>query len=101
MFNPTKGQSDADVMKEEMLRMPESEQLGQLEQSDPEVVYMTSDQGPFVCGHCQYFLDPNQCQKVSGDIDPEGCCNLYESVEAGNEQSELIPAGDVGTGGLY
>jgi hypothetical protein len=77
------GQSDADAIKEQELRAPEGDQSGLLDQSDPKVVYMTGDQGPFKCGHCSYYVDPNACQKVSGDIDPEGCCNLYESVEAG------------------
>lgn len=82
-----KGQTDADVMKEEMLREPMDH--GQLKQDDPKVKYMTADQGPFACGHCTYFIDPNSCQKVSGDIDPEGCCNLYESVDNGEDPNAI------------
>lgn len=86
------GQSDADMMKEQLLRTPEAEQgqQEQLEQDDPQVVYMTSDQGPFQCQNCTYFVDPNACQKVSGEIDPEGCCNLFE--KAGKVENNDIRA---------
>jgi hypothetical protein len=49
---------------------------------DPKVVYMGSDQGPFICGRCEYFEKPAACTKVSGHIDRLGCCNLFEANEA-------------------
>ena len=47
--------------------------------SQSTVVYMTGDKGPFRCDHCEYFYPPHECSKVSGTIDPAGCCNLYSS----------------------
>jgi len=41
------------------------------------VVYMTGDMGPFKCSNCCYFSEPNSCSVVEGEIDPEGCCNMY------------------------
>lgn len=73
-----RGQSVADEIKEKELREPDQ---GKLDQSDPDVVYMTEDKGPFMCAHCEYFRGPHSCIKVSGMIEPGGCCNLYESVE--------------------
>lgn len=52
-------------------------------QSDPSANYMGPDKGPFKCGHCEYFMAPNACQKVQGPIDAEGCCNLYEMNDSG------------------
>lgn len=51
--------------------------------NDPSVDYQGPENGPFMCGHCEYFVAPGSCQKVSGPIDPKGCCNLYESVGGG------------------
>lgn len=48
--------------------------------NDPSVDYQGPENGPFMCGHCEYFVQPNACQKVSGVIDPKGCCNLYETI---------------------
>lgn len=45
------------------------------------VVYMSGRQGPFRCDHCEYFSAPNRCQIVEGDIDPAGCCNLFEKED--------------------
>ena len=72
----SKGQSDADEIKETELRSS-----GKLDQDDLHVVYMGPEDGPFQCAHCEYFRGPNSCIKVEGFIDPDGCCNLYESVE--------------------
>lgn len=40
--------------------------------------YQGPDQGPFKCAHCEYFIAPSACSKVSGPIAPEGCCNNYQ-----------------------
>lgn len=45
------------------------------------VDYLYGDQGPFLCGHCAHFIQPAACRLVAGQIDPHGCCNLYDSVE--------------------
>lgn len=63
-----------------------------LSQDDPTVVYMGRDKGPFMCAHCEYFRGPGSCTKVKGSIDPEGCCNLYESVEEDEEPGEVEEA---------
>lgn len=64
-------------------------------QSQSQVVYMTGDQGPFRCDHCEYYVDPGGCKKVEGTIDPAGCCNLFEKGEASvggtEESSEYAP----------
>lgn len=88
------GQSTADQIKEQELRLPLGEmgQFKQLPQNDPTVAYMTSDKGPFMCNRCQYFNEPNSCQKVEGEIDPAGCCNLFEPMTT-NETSELTQEG--------
>lgn len=39
--------------------------------------YMGPENGPFECEHCLHFSEPHACEIVSGDIDPEGCCNLF------------------------
>lgn len=41
------------------------------------VVYMDSDLGPFICSNCSNFRQPNTCQMVEGEIDPQGCCNIF------------------------
>ena len=38
--------------------------------TDPHVVYMGREHGPFKCGRCQYFSAPNGCEKVKGTIAP-------------------------------
>jgi hypothetical protein len=46
------------------------------------VVYMGGELGPFRCDHCEYFKAPSSCAIVEGQIDPEGCCNVYEPAPA-------------------
>ena len=29
------------------------------------------------CGSCPYFITPNKCVSVEGDISPNGWCNMY------------------------
>jgi len=41
------------------------------------VVYMGGDLGPFKCANCNFFQAPNACAIVDGEIDPEGCCDLF------------------------
>ena len=40
--------------------------------------YMGPERGPFECEHCIHFGEPNSCDIVSGHIEPEVCCNLFE-----------------------
>lgn len=55
----------------------------------PGVNYMGPEEGPFKCGHCEYF-DKGYCanEAIQANVEAEGCCNLYESVEEGPEQEE-------------
>lgn len=53
---------------------------------DPDVAgYMGSELGPFECGRCEFWKDPNACAIVSGPIDPRGCCNLFTPTDHGDE----------------
>jgi len=55
---------------------------GQLSPEDPRVAYLPPEQGPFACDHCEYYISGKaRCHKVSGYIDPHGCCNLYHKDE--------------------
>jgi len=84
-----KGISDAQAAKEQMLQTPTDTEAGKVEPTNPIANYMGPADGPFLCARCEYFEEPRACQKVSGDIDPDGCCNLYE--KAGAEGSEEEP----------
>lgn len=50
-------------------------------------VYMGPSEGPFKCSNCEYYKDPNMCNKkemIKGQnqspaaVHPDGCCNYYE-----------------------
>jgi hypothetical protein len=53
--------------------------------------YLGPEDGPFICGNCTFFNGPNSCQIVAGDIDPEGCCNLFTNANAGAAEQEEMP----------
>lgn len=56
--------------------------------------YMGPEMGPFECGNCIHFEVPRSCGIVSGDIDPKGHCNNYESSgpeEAKAHEAEELP----------
>ena len=76
------GQSDADKVKESELRSS-----GKVAQDDPQANYFSPDQGPFKCSHCEYFIVGGACEKVEGQIDPDGCCNLFEKAELDDDDS--------------
>lgn len=61
------------------------------------VVYMTGDMGPFKCSNCCYFNEPGSCSVVEGDIDPEGCCNMYcppEGAHSAPSDEEMMEPED-------
>jgi len=67
------------LRKRKLLPGEESQDDGKLPGDDPAVVYMPPAKGPFLCGHCRYFVKDNApCEKVSTPIETDGCCNLYE-----------------------
>lgn len=41
------------------------------------VAYRTKPNGDQKCSNCSLFIKPNACQKVAGDISPDGYCILY------------------------
>jgi len=64
--------------------------------------YLPPEDGPFECQHCAHFKSPNACDKVSGVIDPQGCCNYYLSVETGSDNpggESSADADEAGMGG--
>lgn len=44
-----------------------------------------------VCATCVHFIDPSSCEVVSGDIDPQGRCCLYEA-DADTDTDEAADA---------
>lgn len=60
---------------------------------DPSVArYMTADQGPFQCDHCEHFTDNGDCDIVSGPIDPAGVCILFTSAAGDQKEGDLVDA---------
>jgi hypothetical protein len=52
--------------------------------------YMPPEAGPFECEYCHYFNEPRGCELVEGNIDRDGCCNLFtEKGKAGKPTEEL------------
>jgi len=60
--------------------------------SPEEAQYKPPQSEPFMCGTCEYFMDPNSCQKVGGVINPEGICKLYENGGAESQAGQGMPA---------
>jgi hypothetical protein len=44
------------------------------------VAYRTKPDGDRKCDNCKLFIKPNGCEKVQGEISPEGYCILYQKV---------------------
>ena len=44
------------------------------------VAYRTTPNGDQKCSNCSLFTKPNACQKVAGDISPDGYCILYRKT---------------------
>jgi hypothetical protein len=59
--------------------------------------YMGPDKGPFECGNCVHFMAPGSCQIVAGDIEEDGCCNLFNP--SGKESGEQEPGDESEPGG--
>lgn len=65
--------------------------------------YRGPEQGPFMCGNCQYFAShgPNTCEFVSGDIDEMGVCNIFtaspghDGQDTGEQPTEQPVEGNV------
>ena len=58
--------------------------------------YATPDLGPFECENCQKFQPPNTCgdprvqqdPEVQGQVDPQGCCNFFQSAHNETQADE-------------
>lgn len=56
--------------------------------------YMGPEYGPFMCANCEHFDGANACNIVSGNIDPEGCCNLFTPPDSHDQPEEQEAAPD-------
>ena len=58
--------------------------------------YVTPDLGPFECENCVHFQPPSECNQpevvsdpeVGGQVDPQGCCNFFESAHNETQEQE-------------
>lgn len=58
--------------------------------------YATPDLGPFECDNCVHFDGTSRCDnpdvindpEVQGNVDAEGCCNLFKSAHKESQESE-------------
>ena len=39
-----------------------------------------------VCANCIYFMEPNTCDIVAGNIEPQGRCSLFTADDMSGEQ---------------
>lgn len=86
----SKGQTDADRIKEHTLRSdtapPTAEEQARLDSE--EVRYMDAECGPFRCDNCFFFdSQESDCEhpEVSAPVDPAGCCNLFKNMDDKDE----------------
>lgn len=42
----------------------------------------------YMCNNCIHFMDPNACQIVAGEINPEGICSLHTPDATSMSQPE-------------
>jgi hypothetical protein len=40
--------------------------------------YQPTPKGMFSCGVCTFFIKPNACKIVTGEISPQGWCKLFD-----------------------
>ena len=45
------------------------------------VAYQTTPKGLFSCAACTFFIRPQSCKVVSGDISPSGWCKLFDLAD--------------------
>lgn len=58
--------------------------------------YATPDFGPFECENCTHFDGQGKCDhpqvisdpEVQGNVDAEGCCNLFKSAHSESQAEE-------------
>jgi hypothetical protein len=80
----------AEPMEEQLIAaaeepMPEEDLMAELpptlEEEAPMLEEEAPEHGPFTCSNCVYFQDGGACQIVAGQIDPNGCCNLFTTMQ--------------------
>lgn len=47
--------------------------------------------GPEMCGRCASFQPPTSCATVSGQVQPEGVCNLFAGQEGAGPAMSANP----------
>ena len=67
--------------------------------------YAGPEFGPFECENCAHFEPPSECNhpqvvsdpEVNGQVDPEGCCNFFQSAhnETQEEEHGDMPGGSI------
>jgi hypothetical protein len=65
-----------------------------LTKGDIKVVYMGPEKGPFQCQRCEYYSrktpERGECEKVTGVIQAQACCNLFHKATSAERASGLI-----------
>jgi hypothetical protein len=56
----------------------ERSQAAQPRISQAEAQYQPTPKGMFSCATCTFFIKPQTCKVVSGDISPMGWCKLFD-----------------------
>lgn len=51
--------------------------LAQAKASQQAVRYQDSPKGGKRCAECRFFVEPVSCQRVEGEISPNGWCTLF------------------------
>lgn len=51
--------------------------LAQAKVSKQQAKYQDSPKGDHKCGECEFFIPENKCQRVTGEISPDGWCTFY------------------------
>jgi hypothetical protein len=41
------------------------------------VAYQKTPNGDKECDNCNFFIAPNACKTIDGEIDPKGWCKIY------------------------
>jgi hypothetical protein len=49
--------------------------------SQADAQYQPTPKGMFSCGVCTFFLKPNACKVVEGEVSPKGWCKLFDMVD--------------------
>lgn len=74
--------------EDDMSEMPMDDMGESIHKIDKSIaVYMPPEYGPFTCSNCLHFLDGGQCAIVSGPVEPEGVCRVFEPAHEPTDQA--------------